>query len=291
MQNTVGTELIEAPGSRRSRQGRNLRITCGAATQVQERASEVGERNGTPSVQELGMPELLTGGTVDFSGATNPLIKKALQTEKTIVMVRHGLSTWNYEGRVQGSSDQSTLSETGVWQAERCREALSKLDFEQCFASPISRAKTSAEVIWQEREEPLIFLDSLREANLNFLEGMKNSEAAELYPELFTSWRQDPMHFEVGGVFPVRDLWNHAQNAWEDILTQATGDLVLVVAHKSVLRAMLCTALGMGPDRFRAIDINNGGISVFSINTRGEPMLKSLNLTSHLHADGVFYQL
>jgi serine/threonine-protein phosphatase PGAM5 len=50
------------------------------------------------------MPELLTGGTVDFSGATNPLIKKALQTEKTIVMVRHGLSTWNYEGRVQVSS-------------------------------------------------------------------------------------------------------------------------------------------------------------------------------------------
>jgi serine/threonine-protein phosphatase PGAM5 len=52
------------------------------------------------------MPELLTGGTVDFSGATNPLIKKALQTEKTIVMVRHGLSTWNYEGRVQVSSTQ-----------------------------------------------------------------------------------------------------------------------------------------------------------------------------------------
>lgn len=51
---------------------------------------------------------------------------------------------------------------------------------------------------------------------------LPSAEAAELYPELFTSWRQDPMHFEVGGVFPVRDLWNHAQNAWEDILTQAT---------------------------------------------------------------------
>lgn len=37
--------------------------------------------------------------------------------------------------------------------------------------------QTSAEVIWSDREEPLIFLDSLREANLNILEGMKNCEA------------------------------------------------------------------------------------------------------------------
>lgn len=48
------------------------------------------------------------------------------------------------------------------------------------------------------------------------------AEAKELYPELFTSWRQDPMNFEVNGVYPVRELWDHAQNAWEDILTQAT---------------------------------------------------------------------
>ncbi|GAQ82723.1 Phosphoglycerate mutase [Klebsormidium nitens] len=268
------------------------RTVCGAATQVKEREQGVEERNGTLSTEDSRLSGgLLTGGSVDFSGATNPLIRKALETEKTIVMVRHGLSTWNFEGRVQGSSDKSILSETGIWQAERCKEALSKLKFEQCFASPISRAKTSAEVIWSDREEPLIFLDSLREANLNILEGMKNSEAKELYPELFTSWRQDPMHFEVNGVYPVRELWDHAQNAWEDILTQATGDLVLVVAHKSVLRAMLCTALGMGPDRFRAIDINNGGICVFSINTSGQPMLKSLNLTSHLQTEGVYYQL
>jgi serine/threonine-protein phosphatase PGAM5 len=45
----------------------------------------------------------------------------------------------------------------------------------------------------------------------------------------------------------------------------------------------------MGPERFRAVDVNNGGISVFYINTRGEPMLQSLNMTSHLHVDGVYY--
>lgn len=44
----------------------------------------------------------------------------------------------------QGSSDLSALSEEGVAQALRCKQALTKLKFSSCFASPISRAKVSA---------------------------------------------------------------------------------------------------------------------------------------------------
>jgi serine/threonine-protein phosphatase PGAM5 len=34
--------------------------------------------------------------------------------------------------------------------------------------------QSTAEVIWQGRDEPLVFLDSLKEAHLFYLEGMKN---------------------------------------------------------------------------------------------------------------------
>lgn len=47
----------------------------------------------------------------------------------------------------------------------------------------------------------------------------------------------------------------------EILETKGTGHLV--VTHKSILRAMLCTALGLPTSSFRAIDINNGGICVF----------------------------
>ena len=70
---------------------------------------------------------------------------------------------------------------------------------------------------------------------------------------------------------------------------------------------MLCTALGLPPESFRCVDVNNAGICFFrylqpprhprlsqglvlsSINKMGEPMLTGLNLTSHLHVDGVRY--
>lgn len=67
-----------------------------------------------------------------------------------------------------------------------------------------SLIQRSAELIWQEREEPLIFLDSLKEANLYFLEGMKNglhtislakknllfSRSYKLMNDAFYIWRQ-----------------------------------------------------------------------------------------------------
>lgn len=246
--------------------------------------SSASNGNGATMVAE----RPFTGGAIDFRRATAPLTPRPMANAKTVVMVRHGLSSWNEEGRVQGSSDESILSEVGRMQALRVRDSLAMLKFDKCFASPITRAKTSAELIWEGREEPLVYLDTLREANLLFLEGMLNSEAKKQHPELFRSWREDPLNFNVDGVYPVVELWAKAKLAWEEILS-SPGERLLVVTHKSILRAMLCTALGLGPDRFRGVDVHNAGISTFIVNTRGEPMLSSLNRTAHLHIDGVHY--
>ncbi|MCO5611016.1 hypothetical protein L7F22_065265 [Adiantum nelumboides] len=230
----------------------------------------------------------LTGGAFDFSGATKPLIREPLKKAKHVVLVRHGLSTWNEDSRIQGSSDLSVLSEQGAMQAFKCKKALENMKFDQCFASPISRAKSMAELIWEGRAEPLVFLDTLKEAHLHFLEGMRNADAKVQFPEIYRAWREEPASFHIEGVYPVVELWDRARKAWEEILS-AEGQSVLVVTHKSILRALICRALGMGPRRFRVVDINNGGICKFKINEKGEPLLQSLNMTAHLHVDSLRY--
>ncbi|XP_020081327.1 probable 2-carboxy-D-arabinitol-1-phosphatase isoform X1 [Ananas comosus] len=190
----------------------------------------------------------MTGAAYDFKGATTSLTNELLSSAKKVTLVRHGLSSWNEESRVQGSSDLSILTETGAMQAERCRNALINMNFDICFSSPISRAKSTAELIWHGREQPLIFLDSLKEAHLFFLEGMTNADAKKKYPELYTKWREDPANFHVEGVYPIRRLWGTAREAWKEILF-SPGESFLVVTHKSILRALICTALGLGPER------------------------------------------
>ncbi|KAF3328812.1 putative phosphatase C1620.13-like protein [Carex littledalei] len=229
----------------------------------------------------------MTGAAYDFKGATISLTGEILSSPKKVTIVRHGLSSWNEESRVQGSSNLSVLTEKGVKQAERCRDALINMNFDVCFSSPISRAKSTAEVIWCGREKPLCYLNSLEEAHLFFLEGMKNADAKKQYPELYTTWREDPSNFHVNGIYPIRELWGTAREAWKEILL-TPGESFLVVTHKSILRALICTALGLGPERFRAIDVNNGGICVFTFNKRGEAMLQALNMTAHMYSDHVY---
>lgn len=113
---------------------------------------------------------------------------------------------------------------------------------------------------------------------------MEAVDARQRYPVEYTTWREDPANFSVNGVYPIRRLWGTAREAWREILL-TPGENFLVVTHKSILRALICTALGLGPERFRAMDVNNGGISVFSFNKKGEAMLQSLNMTAHMYSD------
>lgn len=94
-------------------------------------------------------------------------------------------------------------------------------------------------------------------------------------------WRSKPTEFEIEGFKPIHKVFEQAQRAWNDIILDPS-DVTLVVSHKSVLRALVCTALGLGPAAFRAVDMHNSGVSIFWVNKNGEPMLQSLNMTSHL---------
>lgn len=37
------------------------------------------------------------------------------------------------------------------------------------------------------------------------------------------------------------------------------------------------------------MDVNNGGLCVFSFNKNGEPMLKGLNMTAHMYTDHIYH--
>lgn len=58
----------------------------------------------------------------------------AVKSAKRVVLVRHGQSTWNAEGRIQGSSNFSVLTQKGEAQAETSRQMLVDDSFDICFA-------------------------------------------------------------------------------------------------------------------------------------------------------------
>jgi len=60
---------------------------------------------------------------------------------------------------------------------------------------------------------------------------LEAAEAKKKYPELYTSWREDPANFNVDGIYPIRELWVTAREAWREILsTPVTTSLIYVYA-------------------------------------------------------------
>ncbi|EXB53696.1 hypothetical protein L484_008980 [Morus notabilis] len=218
-------------------------------------------------------------GSELYSSAPFPEIKAA----KRVVLVRHGQSTWNEEGRIQGSSDFSVLTNKGEAQAETSRQMLIDDSFDVCFSSPLLRSRRTAEIIWGSRNEEILTDPDLREIDLYSFQGLLKHEGKAKFGEAFRQWQVDAANFNIDGHYPVRELWARARNCWNKILAHEGGS-ILVVAHNAVNQALVATAIGLGTKYFRILLQSNCGVSVLDFTPRlevGSPLicLNRLNQT------------
>ena len=57
----------------------------------------------------------------------------------------------------------------------------------------------------------------------------------------------------------MQQLYIKARAAWDRIISDDVNQDVLVVSHKSMIRALLSTSLGLDPASFRSFNVHNGG--------------------------------
>src|SRR5438445_11535878 len=82
-----------------------------------------------------------------------------------LYLVRHGTTSWNREGRLQGHTDIS-LAEEGIRQAERIADRLASLTVDAVWSSDLSRASGTADAIAQRHGLDVRTTCLLRESGL-----------------------------------------------------------------------------------------------------------------------------
>jgi probable phosphoglycerate mutase len=150
------------------------------------------------------------------------------------IFVRHGESTWNAERRVQGQTDVP-LSETGLAQAREAATRIAGKPVGAVFASPLTRARHTAEIINESLGLSMTLIDDLMEARLGVLEG-------QVYAAGLGDWDRGiaPEGAETQAAFFARAIAgiNQALATWE-----RADALPLIVAHGGVFRAVQHHAL------------------------------------------------
>ncbi|GAB2274652.1 hypothetical protein Dimus_009422 [Dionaea muscipula] len=223
------------------------------------------------------------GGLKSAPSTPTPTTFPPIRVTKRVVLVRHGQSTWNADGRIQGSSDFSVLTPKGEAQALTSRQMLIHDSFDVCFASPLSRARRTAEIIWGSRGKAIIMERDLREIDLYSFQGLLKHEGREKFGDAYRLWQVDAPNFQIDNHYPVRELWDRARACWNKILAHESKS-VLVVAHNAVNQALIATSIGLGTEYYRILMQSNCGVSVLDFIPRaggGSPCvcLNRLNQT------------
>ena len=163
-----------------------------------------------------------------------------------ILLARHGETPWNAEGRYQGQID-IPLSATGESQATELGKRLAHVDITRAVASPLSRARHTAELALGRDRAPMLTLDAdLQEIAHGEWEGLLASEIDGKDPTRLRAWREEPETVLMPGGESLQQVldrsWQGLARATEGL---GDGDTLLVVAHDAVNRVILCRILGL----------------------------------------------
>jgi broad specificity phosphatase PhoE len=166
-------------------------------------------------------------------------------TQKFIVLLRHGQSTANHEGVVQGQRDYP-LHEAGIRQVKRLADfwSLRSQTFDQIIYSPLLRAKHTAEILAAALEIPLQENPIWIERRLGDAEGLPYGQIqATLSGRLEHQSSYEPL-FESGE--SEWDLFTRAAKAIQSLL-DCDIPSILVVSHGAILSAVMRAILGISP--------------------------------------------
>lgn len=202
-----------------------------------------------------------------------------------LILVRHGETNWNQEGRFQGQID-IPLNENGRAQALAARYFLGNVSLAQAHSSSMSRPKETAEIILESHPGTSLSIShGLMEIGHGLWEGKLESEINSSWPELLKSWKTAPETVQMPDGENIHDVWERAVSSWNNIAKNLPPeDTALVVAHDAVNKTILCHLLGLKPADIWMVKQGNGGVSVIDIPLdQNQPaVVTCLNLTSHL---------
>jgi broad specificity phosphatase PhoE len=200
-----------------------------------------------------------------------------------LVLVRHGQTAWNLEGRAQGQTDVG-LDDTGRAQAVALAPYVKEMVPAALWSSDLARARETAEHLATATGLDVRLDARLREFDAGERAGLDLAQFAERFPDAYDSWRDGHITGHVPGAETTTEVVARMVPALREIWAATAADeTAVVVAHGACLKVSLLAFLGWPETLLGTLrGLDNCGWAVLEDDPDGRGIrLASYNETPH----------
>jgi phosphoserine phosphatase len=199
-----------------------------------------------------------------------------------LFLIRHGETVWSRERRFAGSRDVP-LAPEGSRQCEAVARTLASQSVAGVYASPLERARASAEVIAGPHRLAVTIEPAFREMAFGEWEGLTREEVAARFPGDYERWRTAPHLLRVAGGETLTEVAGRVAVGVSEMQEAHAGETVVLVSHAVVIRLIVLDALGLGHERLWTVDATPAGITEIEYEP-GWATVHRMNTLAHLEA-------
>jgi len=195
--------------------------------------------------------------------------------KQTLLIVRHGQTTWNIEHRLPGQLPGVALNENGRQQAARLAEALTVLPISAIISSPLERARDTAEIIAKDRDIPIQLEPDLMDTQIGSWAGQVIEDISKNDP----AWKEYVRNPSVApkGVETFPQVQQRVVAAVERWRTQENiGAYPVFVAHADVIKLLVAHYSGLEAGKAGSVHIDNASVSLVELENEQPPQVVAI---------------
>ncbi len=173
---------------------------------------------------------------------------------RTLVLWRHGRTSWNLASRFQGQEDVP-LDEVGFDQARRAAQTLLALQPTHIVSSDLSRALDTARALAHLAEIEVTTDEDLRETFAGEWQGLTKAEIMQSYGKDYADWGGDSNVRPGGGETRLEVAERVMRGINRALEVVPDGGTLVVASHGGALRAGLGRLLALEPAQWTALGV------------------------------------
>lgn len=173
-----------------------------------------------------------------------------------LILIRHGETDWNVEGRYQGQADPP-LNAQGLDQAHLLAEALADVELQVLYSSTLGRARQTAQVLTETLGLTLHLEPRLMEIHQGDWQGRLRADIGARYPDLFRRWETEPWDVTPPGGEHLRQVQARVYAAVDDIVARHQGGRIGLVTHRIPIALIKVRYQGLDLDAVRTLHLPN----------------------------------